>query len=319
VDQPPDQIATLAALGLYPVERLPWWAADLLARGFTGDAVAELAGLDGQDPLAVRDVLPAVWAELGVRTPPDPLTAARRALDTLARQYLAGTISREDLLTWSVRVRIAVRDDASVNDSPFGDLEFDTLLLDDLLENGTIDQDRYEAELDREVRLACAEHAAGAPSPDYLAAVWVLGRNWWSMWWAAEWRDRGYDTPALTALNRLPVTADEPELRDLLRTAFAELGVRLPAVPEAGGVVLGELARRFLSGETDARALVKRLRRLPISRGPQISPALQAFPLCQLLRDPVVADAERTFRDSPELDQVVRTACLQQLASPVIR
>jgi hypothetical protein len=42
------------------MERIPWWAAQWLVDGRDGAALRELAGLDGRDVRAVRDLLPAV-------------------------------------------------------------------------------------------------------------------------------------------------------------------------------------------------------------------------------------------------------------------
>jgi hypothetical protein len=43
-------------LGTLPTERVPLWAAHCIAVGYDGQALAELAGLQGDDPHEVRDL-----------------------------------------------------------------------------------------------------------------------------------------------------------------------------------------------------------------------------------------------------------------------
>ena len=42
------------------------WAAHWLVQGYDGPALRELAGLDGSDPIAVRELLPAALGDAGI-------------------------------------------------------------------------------------------------------------------------------------------------------------------------------------------------------------------------------------------------------------
>jgi hypothetical protein len=70
----PQHVAALLALGQLPAERVPWWAAAWVADGQGAEATAEIAGLDGRDPHAIRDLLPAVRfrAQQGLDTSANP-------------------------------------------------------------------------------------------------------------------------------------------------------------------------------------------------------------------------------------------------------
>jgi hypothetical protein len=65
----PELVAAWFALGQAALERVPWWAAHWLAAGRDGDALRELAGLNGRDVRAVRDLIPDVLAEMSVDLP----------------------------------------------------------------------------------------------------------------------------------------------------------------------------------------------------------------------------------------------------------
>jgi len=83
-------VAAWLVLDLLPTERVPWWAAKWLARGMDGDALRALAGLNGRDPYAVRDLLPAVFEETAAAVPSGPLAAATAAFNDVARLYRQG-------------------------------------------------------------------------------------------------------------------------------------------------------------------------------------------------------------------------------------
>ena len=65
----PELVAAWLELDTLPTERVPLWAAHWLAAGHDGEALAEIAGLHGDDPHDVRDLLPSALAECGVTTP----------------------------------------------------------------------------------------------------------------------------------------------------------------------------------------------------------------------------------------------------------
>ena len=67
----PRLVSAWAVLGRLATERAPMWAAQWLVQGYDGPALRELAGLDGSDPIAVRELLPAALGETGVPGPSD--------------------------------------------------------------------------------------------------------------------------------------------------------------------------------------------------------------------------------------------------------
>ena len=77
----PRTVAVSLVLEMLAVERAPWWAAHWLAEGHDGQALRELAGLNGTDPRAVRDLLPTALAETGIELPTTRLAAVMRLSD----------------------------------------------------------------------------------------------------------------------------------------------------------------------------------------------------------------------------------------------
>ena len=65
----PRLVAAWLLVGHLPTEQVPLWAAHWLADGLDGEALRALAGLHGDDPHDVRDLLPAALAEVGVVLP----------------------------------------------------------------------------------------------------------------------------------------------------------------------------------------------------------------------------------------------------------
>jgi hypothetical protein len=61
----PQLVAAWLTLDTLPTERVPLWAAYWIAAGQDGQKLAELAGLHGDDPHEVRDLLPAALIECG--------------------------------------------------------------------------------------------------------------------------------------------------------------------------------------------------------------------------------------------------------------
>jgi hypothetical protein len=85
----PQLVAAWLTLDTLPTERIPLWAAHWIAAVYDGQALAELAGLHGDDPHEVRDLLPAALAECGVSTPADPSQEHERAAAVVAFTAIA--------------------------------------------------------------------------------------------------------------------------------------------------------------------------------------------------------------------------------------
>ncbi len=94
----PQLVAAWLILDTLPAERVPLWAAHWLAAGYDGQALAELAGLHGDDPHEVRDLLGPALAECGASTPGGGLAdagereraAAMVAFTAIARIQVSG-------------------------------------------------------------------------------------------------------------------------------------------------------------------------------------------------------------------------------------
>jgi hypothetical protein len=131
-------------------ERAPWWAAHWLAGGRGGPAPAELAGLNGRDPHAIRDLLPAAPAELGIVVPAADLAAAGVVFTDLARLRLSGRASER----WVVDKVTEIAENRGYDNR---------LLRSPLARLWTLDDEwsagwgRTQAELAAEVRAACAQ------------------------------------------------------------------------------------------------------------------------------------------------------------------
>ena len=90
-------------LDTLPVETVPWYAAAWLLDGHDSHTLRELAGLNGRDPHAVRDLLPAALAEIGIALPTTDLAAATDAFRHLAELCLAGRAGERWVARWSKR------------------------------------------------------------------------------------------------------------------------------------------------------------------------------------------------------------------------
>ncbi|WP_412538711.1 hypothetical protein R8Z50_23005 [Longispora sp. K20-0274] len=146
----PTAVAAWLVLDTMPVENVPWWAAAWLADGYDGQALRELAGLNGRDPHAVRDLLPAALAEIGVALPATDLAAAIDAFRHLAELCLAGQVGERWIAQKVEEIVIRADDSSSVIDLPLGQLYG----VDDAWQGGwgpTVE------ELTAAVRAACAE------------------------------------------------------------------------------------------------------------------------------------------------------------------
>jgi hypothetical protein len=97
----PRLVAAWLILGTLPTERVPLWAAHWLAAGYDGQALAELAGLHGDDPHEVRDLLGPALAECSASTPGGGQAAAGEreraaamvAFTAIARLQISGRAS----------------------------------------------------------------------------------------------------------------------------------------------------------------------------------------------------------------------------------
>lgn len=75
----PELVAAWDALNCLAPERVPLWAAHWLAQGKDGASLRSLAGMSGNDPHEVREVLAEALREAGVDGPaPDDLEAVKR-------------------------------------------------------------------------------------------------------------------------------------------------------------------------------------------------------------------------------------------------
>jgi hypothetical protein len=86
----PTLVAAWLRLDMLPTERIPRWAAYWLVDGYDGAALVELAGLHGDDPREVRDLLPAALADCGVAVPTADVAAALKAFTNLAHLCIDG-------------------------------------------------------------------------------------------------------------------------------------------------------------------------------------------------------------------------------------
>ena len=155
----PQLVAAWLTLDTLPTERIPLWAAHWIAAGYDGLAVAELAGMHGDDPHDVRDLLPAALAECGVSTPEDPSedherAAAMVAFTAIARLQASGRASER----WVVDKVVEVTQPhfkPSVTSLPLGQI----FALDDEWGTGW---GRGNEQLRAAVRQACAQQLEAA-------------------------------------------------------------------------------------------------------------------------------------------------------------
>lgn len=86
----PQIVAAWTQLGLLPTEKVPLWAAHWLVAGYGGECLVALAGLHGDDPHEVRDVLPDALLDCGVAIPNSDVAAASVSFTHLARMHVEG-------------------------------------------------------------------------------------------------------------------------------------------------------------------------------------------------------------------------------------
>lgn len=117
----PHDVAAHFVLGRVSA-RIPWWAAQWLAAGHDGEALREMAGLNGRDTRALHDLLPAVLAEMGVDSLPESLAAVTAVFQNLAADCLAGRLD-ERAVAQQVEEIVISHDYASeIIDLPLGQL-----------------------------------------------------------------------------------------------------------------------------------------------------------------------------------------------------
>lgn len=146
----PNAIAVWFVLGTLATERTPWWAAQWLAEGHDGVALRELAGLNGKDPHAVRDLLPAALAEVGAVLPPTRVAAATEAFRDLAEMHLSRRTDAQWVVQRVEQILVQTEYDDELFSQPLGHLYG----LDDEWEGGW---GRTQVELKAEVEAKCSE------------------------------------------------------------------------------------------------------------------------------------------------------------------
>jgi hypothetical protein len=150
----PELVAAWLELDTLPTERVPLWAAHWLTAGYDGVTLGELAGLHGNDPREVRDLLPSALTECGVTTPDSAVgrefrerAAAVVAFNAIAQLHLDGRASA----FWVVQTVVEIAEplfQSSITNLPLGAL----YLLEDEWGAGW---GRTEAQLCDAVREAC--------------------------------------------------------------------------------------------------------------------------------------------------------------------
>ena len=157
----PRLVAAWLTLGTLPTERIPLWAAHWIAAGYDGQALAELAGLHGDDPHEVRDLLGPALAECGVSTSggQDPSeererAAAMVAFAAIARLQVSGRASER----WVVDKVVQITEPhfkQSITSLPLGQL----FAIDD---EWGVGWGRTDEQLRAVVRQACAAQLRAA-------------------------------------------------------------------------------------------------------------------------------------------------------------
>lgn len=144
----PTLVAAMLALGVLATERVPLWAAHWLADGRDGAALGELAGLHGDDPHEVRDLLPAALAECDVNVPDTDTATAMELFTHLARLYAAGRASERWIATEVERLMERTGYADGLLELPMGQLAY-------VADEWAGDWGRVDARLRDVVRQAC--------------------------------------------------------------------------------------------------------------------------------------------------------------------
>lgn len=151
----PREVAALSVLGGVDPKQLPMWAALWLVQGFDGESIRELAGLSGEDPYDVHDLLPAALSEAGVDLPDADAAAIEIGYDWIARMHIDGKAGAR----WVMQKAYELYSNASYSRAfetpPLGVV----LWMEDELEGGW---GRTQEQLEAEVRAACLEQLGQA-------------------------------------------------------------------------------------------------------------------------------------------------------------
>jgi hypothetical protein len=153
----PQLIAAWLTLDTLPTEQIPLWAAHWIAAGYDGQI---LAGLNGDDPHEVRDLLPAALAECGVSMPADPSeererAAAMVAFTAIARLQASGHVSERWVVDKVVQIAESFLFDRAITSLPLGQL----YTIDDEWGAGW---GRTDEQMRAAVRQACAHQPEAA-------------------------------------------------------------------------------------------------------------------------------------------------------------
>jgi hypothetical protein len=156
----PQLVAAWLTLDAVPTERIPLWAAHWIAAGYDGQVLDELAGLHGDDPHEIRDLLPAALAECGISTPSEPSlegerAAAMVAFTAIARLQASGRARERWVVDKVVQIAESFLFDRAITSLPLGQL----FSLDDEWGAGW---GRTDEELRAAVRQACAQQLEAA-------------------------------------------------------------------------------------------------------------------------------------------------------------
>jgi hypothetical protein len=118
----PALVAAWLELGVLRTESVPLWAAHWIVAGYDGEHLVHLAGLHGDDPNDVRDVLPQALEECGAAAPGTKAVAAAVAFTDLASAYLSGRTSEERILRHAYELISRSGYLIEVMDLPLGEL-----------------------------------------------------------------------------------------------------------------------------------------------------------------------------------------------------
>lgn len=152
---PPTLISTLAAVGYWPVEPLPTWAAHWLADGHDGDALRTLAGLSGTDGVEVAEVLFDALAECGAAVAGASPVAVSALFSEVARWHLDG--GDVEIVLNVVDTVLAEGDfDREVRESPLAGVR-------GLADEWGPEWGRSRDEIRADVRAACSEQLTYEP------------------------------------------------------------------------------------------------------------------------------------------------------------
>lgn len=146
----PEIVAAWTQLGLLPTEKIPLWAAHWLVAGHDGEQLVQLAGLHGDDPHDVRDVLHDALLDCGVEVPLSEADAAMLVFAHFAHMYIAGRVDAQWVCQQVEQIVIEVDHRGSIRDLPLGTLYG----LDDEFQGGW---NRSPEQLAQAVRDACEE------------------------------------------------------------------------------------------------------------------------------------------------------------------